>query len=98
MDIEKEYLRFKSDNEFLHRYIYRSFYGQFDESNEIHHIDANHYNNEIWNLIELSHDNHKKLKHARITYGDWMSGIEELRKIGLSDKDFPKEVIKKLRN
>ncbi len=98
LDTKKEYLRFKSDNEYLHRYIYRSFYGSFNEKNEIHHIDANHYNNEIWNLIELNHDDHYwKIKHGRINC-DWDSGIDELKRIGLSEKDFPEQVIKHLRN
>lgn len=97
LDTDSEYIRFKSNNEFLHRYIYRSFYGTFDAANEIHHIDANHYNNEIWNLIEVSPEQHRRIKHAKILYGDWVSGINELRRIGLSENDFPPEVVKKLK-
>jgi hypothetical protein len=92
------YPKFAEETEFLHRYIYKSFYDNFNEVNEVHHIDANHYNNEIWNLIELSTDQHKKIKHAKILYGDWISGINELKRIGISENKLPIEIVKKLRN
>ncbi|MBW6442228.1 HNH endonuclease [Patescibacteria group bacterium] len=97
-DTESGYFRFRNNNEFLHRYIYKSFYSDFDENKEIHHIDANHYNNEIWNLIQLTTEQHKKIKHGKIFYGDWISGINELKKIGFLEGDFPSEIIKKLKN
>lgn len=92
----KGYIRFKNQKKLLHRYIYESFYNDFNKDNEVHHIDGNHYNNEIWNLIDLTSEQHGKIKHGRIQYGAWVSGIDELRRIGLLDNDFPEEVVKRL--
>jgi hypothetical protein len=93
LDEKTEYIRFKRNNEYLHQYIYRTEYGPYNKRNEIHHIDANHYNNEIWNLIELSQAQHYKIKHGKINYGGWASGIIELKRSGISIKDFPEKVI-----
>ena len=99
LEISKEdYMVFKDSKIPLHKYIYESEYDKKMGKN-IHHIDRNNYNNEIWNLIALDWKVHKEsVKHGRIKFGDWNSGIEELRRIGLSDKEFPQEVIKRLRN
>ena len=92
------YIRFKDSNILLHRFIYESAYGNVSRNNEVHHIDANHYNDEIWNLVELTAEKHHEIKHGRINYCDWTSGIQELKRIGLSNKDFHPEIIKRLRN
>jgi len=92
------YFRFIDSNKLLHKWVYETRYSDIPENKQIHHIDANHFNNEIWNLIALPWNLHKhKLKHGKIIYGDWDSGIKELKRIGLSEEDFPEEVLKKLK-
>ncbi|MCK5177856.1 MAG: hypothetical protein KAQ92_09090 [Candidatus Aenigmarchaeota archaeon] len=95
---KKDYFRFKSNDALLHRWRYKSFYGSFNTINQIHHIDADQYNNKIWNLIELDPNDHKKIKHGRITCDDWDSGINELKRIGILETKFPEHVIKHLKN
>ena len=93
---DKGYFRFKDSDVLLHKYIFESHYGKTPRGCHIHHIDANHYNNEIWNLIAISSELHKNhIKHGRIGY-EWESGIAELKRIGLTHSDFPIEVINKL--
>lgn len=93
---ESGYIRFKDSDNLLHRYIYGVFYPNFNKSYDVHHIDVNSYNNEIWNLMALPTLVHRNVSHGRITYGNWNSGIEELKRIGFSEEDFPKYVRKRL--
>ncbi len=98
--LDKEgYFRFENKNTALHRYLYSKNEGPIGINEVIHHIDANLRNNELWNLIKLPRYSHgKKLTHARIPFGDWESGIEQLKsQLGLRDKDFPSAVRKHLR-
>lgn len=92
------YIIFRDSGEPIHRYFYRSHYNDFRSDFEIHHIDKNKVNNQLYNLIQLSVEKHKKIIHGKIVWGDWKSGIKELRRIGLSEKDFPEEVKKYLDN
>jgi hypothetical protein len=47
----------------LHRLVYEKFIGIIPDNYDIHHIDGNRLNNEIYNLQCLSHSEHIKL-HA----------------------------------
>ena len=55
----------------LHRLIFEDFYNIKLPSNiDIHHNDGNRINNEIWNLIPLTHEEHSALhsfKHTENT-------------------------------
>ena len=98
LDTKIDYLRFKNKkNITLHRYKYESFYKFIKVGNQVHHIDANHFNNEIENLIELTKEQHHLINHGRIRYGDWNSGLNELKRIGISEDKFPKEILNKLK-
>ena len=48
-----------------HRKIYESHFGKILKGNEIHHIDHNHYNDSIDNLMEVTREEHKFL-HRKI--------------------------------
>lgn len=53
-------------NKLLHRCIFEDFYNinlkeEFPESIHIHHVDGDKTNNEIWNLIPISHGEHAAL-------------------------------------
>ncbi len=93
------YFRFKDSNKSIHRWIYEDHYSvKIKEGHHIHHIDANHFNCDIWNLIELTgYDHQNILRHRKIIFGDWESGIKELERIGLSEDRFPEEVKKHLK-
>lgn len=87
------YLRFKDSEKLLHVYIYKENVQINKEGYVIHHIDANKVNDEIWNLIQIPENDHKKFKHARVIFGDWNSGIEQLKdQLKLEDKDFHKYI------
>jgi len=82
----------------LHRYIYSKVYNErLSFNHEIHHIDCDQLNNEIWNLIKLNINVHGKISHGKIQKGDWKSGIEELNRVGISRSDFPKYVRKRMK-
>ena len=66
----------------------------------MHHIDNDKLNNEIWNLLSLSEEEHKKLNHARIDFGNWGSGIEQLKEqlgYGTNEKPFPEHIWRKIK-
>ena len=44
-----------------HRKIYENHFGKITKGNEIHHIDGNHYNDVIDNLMEVTRKEHKFL-------------------------------------
>jgi hypothetical protein len=92
-----EYLCF-ANGEKVHHYIYRMEYGKNSITDEVHHIDANHFNNEVWNLINLSHYDHRRIGHSKINFGDWESGIAELKRIGFGIDQLPSKIQEKLRN
>lgn len=48
-----------------HRKIYESHFGKITKGNEIHHIDHNHYNDNINNLMEVTRNEHKFL-HRKV--------------------------------
>jgi hypothetical protein len=48
-----------------HRKIFESYFGKITKGNEIHHIDHNHYNDSINNLMEVTRKEHKFL-HRKI--------------------------------
>lgn len=82
----KGYFRFESNKKLLHRYIYESHFGKIGKTDVIHHIDANHFNNEIWNLVKLTYGEHSKVNHGRIEFGNWNEGIKELLEVIPEDR------------
>ena len=53
-------------NESLHRKIWESHYGKkIPEGYDIHHIDGNKTNNEIWNLQCVEHGKHSQYHHLK---------------------------------
>jgi len=48
-----------------HRKIYESHFGKILKGNEIHHINHNHYNDSIDNLMEVTREEHKFL-HRKV--------------------------------
>lgn len=53
--------------EFLHRYVYKKYYGKIPDNYEIHHIDKNKDNNDISNLKLLSCEEHRQLHSRELT-------------------------------
>jgi hypothetical protein len=84
------YIRFKTGmKEYLHIYIYKSHYDEIPQGHQVHHIDGNSFNDEIWNLIAVPNScsrEPQKIRHGRIS--SWMSGYEELKRIGLDQEIF----------
>lgn len=76
----------------LQRYVYSSYFN-LSENREVHHIDFDPLNNEIWNLIALPFGEHKRFNHGRVIEKDWVLGIEELKKqLEMKDTDFHKYI------
>jgi hypothetical protein len=92
------YLVFSNNRkERLHRYRYRKMYwlgsGYF-----VHHIDKDKLNNEYWNLIALTPEEHKKVEHGKFFFKDWKQGIEILKKrVPGIKRRFHKEIRKKIK-
>ena len=61
-----------------HRKIYESHFGKITKGNEIHHIDGNHYNDVIDNLMEVTRKEHKFLTKKVNSYLKYKTR-EELR-------------------
>lgn len=60
LDKKKGY--YKVDGKLLHRLIYENYHKvTLLSTTDIHHIDENRTNNEISNLLAISHGNHRKL-------------------------------------
>ncbi|MEK6886206.1 MAG: hypothetical protein AABW88_00055 [Nanoarchaeota archaeon] len=99
---KKGYFVFKDSGKYLHRYLYTEKYNLplFDKETEtIHHIDTNIYNNEPWNLIAIPRklkDFNNHLRHAKID--DWESGIQQLKEqLGMDKEDFPEHIKKEMK-
>ncbi len=98
-------IKFQNGKEyFLHRHIYYQKYGLKDNE-EIHHIDNDPLNDELWNLISIPKEDHNKeylkFKHHKIIRGDWNSGIQQLREqlgYGTHEKPFPEHIQKEIEN
>lgn len=55
----------------LHRIIFEDFYQiKLPDNIHIHHVDGNKTNNEIWNLIPLSNNEHTRLHHKNKIVSD----------------------------
>ena len=59
----------------LHRAIFEDFYNinldeEFPEGIDIHHIDGNKTNNEIWNLEPITHAEHQRLHRTGVKSTD----------------------------
>lgn len=66
----------------LGRAVYEEFYGPILPGYDVHHIDGNRNNNDISNLILLSHDEHHKIhsgNHEKTLFGwnKWCSGCKK---------------------
>ena len=68
------YLRISSikegnHNKLVHRLVFEDFYKIKLPSNIIiHHLDGNKQNNEIWNLIPLTNEEHSRLHHTGVKF------------------------------
>lgn len=85
------------NGERFHRFWYRKNYHLSKEEIRnfaIHHIDGDKRNNEIWNLIQLTHEEHNKIHIANRNWLNWKEGIEILQKNNL---ELPLFVLKKLK-
>lgn len=98
LNTQTGYLEFKDTKKPIHLVTYKDNYPNEDLSGkEIHHINHNKLDNHISNLIALDRNLHKyKIKHLRIDFNNWKSGIKELKNAGLIERDFPREVKKRL--
>jgi hypothetical protein len=82
----------------LQRYVYSSYYPLTDKL-VVHHIDFDQLNNDIWNLIAISWEDHERLNHQEVIEKDWMLGVEQLKKkldYGTKEKPLPKHIQKHL--
>lgn len=91
-----------SKNE-IHRIFYKEKYEEyykkpFDTSRIVHHIDANRLNSITFeNLIDLSYEQHKKIKHLRIPRGDWEYGLKVLMDaLNWEEENLPKHILRHL--
>jgi hypothetical protein len=81
----------------LHRWLYKRKIDSNLSNKEIHHIDNDVLNNELYNLIALAKEEHNKefgrFLHLKITKGDWYSGIKQLQEqLHMKKEDFPKHI------
>ena len=53
----------------LHRLVWMYFYGEIPNDYAVHHIDENPHNNDISNLLALSHADHNRLHMKKL--GTW---------------------------
>ena len=96
-DKNSGYIKFTSNGELIHRYIYRKKFNLGD-GYEVHHIDNDKLNNEIWNLISLKKEDHKIINHGKIDYQNWESGIQQMGAgLGMRDSDFPDHIRKEIK-
>ena len=81
-------------NDLIHIAIYeKETQETIKQNEEIHHIDSDPMHWNIENLIKLTKEQHQKiLKHSRITQGDYILGVKELRRIGINDSLLPPRV------
>lgn len=94
-DPESGYIKFNDGKkEPIHRYIYRSKFG-IGNNYEVHHIDKDKLNNEIYNLIAIKEEKHSNLNHGKIDSQSWKSGILELKnQLDMRESDFPEHIIR----
>jgi hypothetical protein len=101
-DKETKYFKIKYRNgrEYdLHWKVYKDRVSQNLHGTNIHHIDYDELNNEIWNLIALPSAAHKEFNHYKINNkGNWESGIEQLKKqLGMAEADLPDHIKNELK-
>lgn len=87
----------------LHRHIYYKEIDRDIKDKQIHHIDSDPLNNEVWNLISLPEKEHdrkyQKFFHYKIKGNSdeekWQSGIDELKEqlsYDTKEKPFPEHI------
>jgi hypothetical protein len=89
-DEKSGYIKFSDSGTPIHTYIYKKELG-VGTNQEVHHIDKDKLNNELWNLIAIDEKKHSNL-HGRIEFQNWESGIEELKRIGMKESQFHKYI------
>jgi protein-arginine kinase activator protein McsA len=67
----KEGDKYKTILKFLHKEKYEHYHGKVEKGFHVHHIDGNRRNNDLDNLIALSHSDHIKL-HAQQEMRDYI--------------------------
>lgn len=76
-------------NKFVHRLVFEDFYKIKLPSNIIiHHLDGNKQNNEIWNLIPLTNEEHSRLHHTGVKFTEERcKKISEAKKGGIMSEE-----------
>lgn len=76
--------RWPSDK--LYRLVYNVFGGKLENKQHIHHVDGNHLNNSIDNLIQLSVREHRKIHKDKAVYYQYENIYDIINK-SLEGKD-----------
>lgn len=103
-DSVSKYFKIKYKNGKIYDLHWKIYWDKINKNlngKEIHHIDYDELNNELWNLIALPKEKHNKdynsFIHSFVIKGDWESGIRELkRQLKMNDSDFPEHIRKEL--
>jgi hypothetical protein len=79
----------KRPQSYLHRKIYEKYYGPIPKddsgrSYEIHHIDGNHKNNDISNLIAVTIQEHYLLHYSQ---GDYAASLRIASRMGMTTEE-----------
>lgn len=75
-------------NKLVHRLVFEDFYKVnldefFDEKMIIHHEDGNRLNNNIWNLVPMTNQDHSVMHHTGVKFSE-----ERCKRISESKKGF----------
>ena len=65
------YLDGKRKVKYVHRLVCSAFYGDMGTKFEVHHIDADRWNNHIDNLQWLARDEHRAMPRSKWYGNDW---------------------------
>ncbi len=92
------YIVWNNSDKAYHRKLYLEKFPDTPKKNEIHHIDGNKLNNEMWNLIDLEWAVHKnKVRELKIKNEGWKFGLKHLIDVGAVKKEgLHKYILKKL--
>lgn len=93
---EKSLNPFSEDpRDLVHLIVYKKESGGDTRTNgeQIHHIDSDKLNVEFHNLIKLTKKQHEDINHTKIPTGNYLAGVEELKKVL---PELPKRVLQHL--
>ncbi len=79
-DDKTGYYQNSTIGERIHRYIYKHYNGEIPKGYQIHHIDRNKSNNDITNLVIISHTEHATLhgnERAKEYYDEMVKNLNE---------------------